>query len=549
MSRTVDSSSSASVTAWLAAALIALPFLQALPIDFDRSGALVLLLPALWAGRGALASAFAAIMRGPAWLKFSVPLAALAIVCSVALADQPAPAAVTAAAWVLLAAAGLIAGQLVRTDPRASRRLLGGLALGAAGGTLVVWVLWWIGGRGGVPLYAHYRHLGLHALAGAIASTALLVTSETSRRVRLGWFAVGAISWGGLLWSGGRAPMLALGVALGLWIFLGARATRQKLFRAGFFQLLGGLALSLACWTPRPELGWWHAFDRTAAAVETGSASALTSTRTEFWAAAAHRAFVAPWLGHGPDAYRFLTPKLDGQQPHNFVLQLGLDVGALGALPLLLILGGTLLAGWRRLRATDGDDPTQFAWLALLSASVVAGLLDGVFYHLLAFLPAMLALGVALGFVTAPASSPSRWRVVPLTGTAVAAGLLALHSWIFYELALAPPPAPTALPARCVRVFPSSTFGLWRWLDAWQPENPSVSLEWARWAQTHSANPPLFHVYAAHVLLARGDRVGAESELRSALAAAHWTTRPSIETMLRDLPAPPNPKSEIENRK
>ena len=39
-------SSKSSAATWIAAALVVLPFLQALSFDFDRSGAVVLLLPA-----------------------------------------------------------------------------------------------------------------------------------------------------------------------------------------------------------------------------------------------------------------------------------------------------------------------------------------------------------------------------------------------------------------------------------------------------------------------------------------------------------------------
>ena len=46
MNRDSPTSADLSTAMWIAAALVALPFLQALSIDFDRTGALVLLLPA-----------------------------------------------------------------------------------------------------------------------------------------------------------------------------------------------------------------------------------------------------------------------------------------------------------------------------------------------------------------------------------------------------------------------------------------------------------------------------------------------------------------------
>lgn len=525
---------------WLAAGLVVLPYLQALAIDFDHTGALVVLLPALWAGRARLVEAVNQLVAGPAWLKFSAAVATLAIVCSVAAADQPAPATVTAAEWALLGAIGLIAGRIARVETRAGRRILEGLAVGAAGGMIAMWTLWWLGGRGAVPLYAHYRHPGLHALSGALAGVAL-AASANSKRARLGWFAIGGFAWAGLLWTGGRASMLALGVAVVAWIYFAPAASRKKLFVVSAQQLVFGLLFSLAMWTTSPERGWWHAFTRTAEAAQAGNVRELTSKRSEFWLDTIHRAEARPWLGHGLDAYRFLTPKLDGQQPHNLILQFWLDVGVLGTVPLLMILAGVLWLGGRRAASAAAGEPLILVWPAILLASGAAGMFDGVFYHLLAFLPAALALGVTVGFLfEAPRTPTIRWRAPVIGATALAIGVLALHSWIFYAVAIDLPPETGSLRARIVRAFPSSTFALSRWLDVWQTTQPAVALEWTRWAEDHAPNAPFFHVYAAQQLLARGDRAGAEAELRAALAKAHWTARPTIESMLQSLPpAPP----------
>jgi hypothetical protein len=335
---------------------------------------------------------------------------------------------------------------------------------------------------------------------------------------------------------------VALALGLAAWWWQTPSAPRQRLLGWSAVQLLAGLGLSAAMWTPLPYLGWWHAFSRTATAIESADASALTSTRTEFWSAALRHAQTTPWLGHGPDAYRFLTPKLDGQQPHNLVLQLWLDLGIGGALPALILLAGASLAIWRRTRIQQTSPvPDDGPWLAVLVASLAAAMLDGAFYHLLPFLPAMLALGRAVDLAGSDAprisSSTARAGLSVVTGGAVA--VLVLHAWLFYTLAVAPPPAgPDAAAARVLKVFPSTTFGLSNWLDAWQSTQPDAALAWAEWAQTRTPNAPFFHVYAARCRLARGDRAGAEAELRAALAKAHWTVRPGIETMLREIAAP-----------
>lgn len=523
-----------------------LPLLQILPIDFDRSAGLLLLLPALWRGRHDLIQATSERLLGHRWLRLIAILFGPALILSHVFSDHTAASIVCTASWTLLAAAGLLAGAIVRKDARASRHLFAGLALGAAAGAVIMWCWWLASGRGAVPLYAHHRLLGLHMLVGAVASTALVVRSTTARQ-RLLWFATGVITWGAMLWSGGRAPWIALAGGLGSWFIL--RATdRKPLALATTAQLLAGLALSAALWTPRAELGWWHAFARTAAAATPGGTvdvSALTSTRSDFWRESVQRALKSPWLGYGSDAYRFLTPKLDGQQPHNFPLQLWLDVGLLGALPALALLGGATIAGWKRTRRLDATGAGISPWCALLTTLLIAGLLDGIFYHALTLLPALLALGLVLfGFDDTESAPRKNIPIVSrfLTPLLAAATVfvLTLHLFLFHALAVAPPPpGPDATAARILRMFPSTTFGLWTWLDHWHRTNPDAALAWARWAQRHASNPPIFHIRAAQYLQARGDREGALTELQRAETTAHRLTRPSIAELKTKLfPAP-----------
>lgn len=532
-----------SASFWLAAALVTMPFLQWLPVDFDRTGVLCLLLPFLWAERNLPGPALVRVAQRSRWLGWSMAGFFAATFVSLFTAGQFAPACVTAACWVLLAAAALIAGELIVREPATGPRLLGAVALGVTAGTMIVWILWWLGGRGMVPLYAHHRIFGLHMIGGSVAAVGLIVHFWKQPARRNAWFVVGIVNWAGLLWSGGRGPVLALLLALVAWWVTGDSALRRRLTLAGAGLLAGGLLLSLAMWTPRPELGWWNALRRTTAANggPALSVSAITSARSDFWRESFDRFELRPWFGHGADAYRYLTPKLDGQQPHNFILQLLLDVGATGTLAALIFIGALIWLGARRAFGERGGGATA-PWLALAVASLIAGMLDGVFYHLVALLPATLALGV---LATADAAEPAhsgqrRWKLVVGAAVIVAASVLALHTWIFHSLAAGPAPAPTAWRARMVRTFPSTTFGLWRWLDAWQAAEPDAALEWSRWAQAHSANPPALHIYTARLLLARGDRDGAVAELRAALAGAHRLNQPAIAEMLRSVESAPH---------
>lgn len=528
-------------TTLLAAGLVILPLLQAFPIDFDRSALLFVLFPALWAGRASLSSAWLQLAQLPRWTRLLLLAALALVILSVAFAAHPAPAAVTAASWLFLAATALLASRLVQTDATAHARLLAAIALGSAFGTLLTWLLWTLGGRGQIPLYAHHRHLGLHTLAGACAATALLVRPALPRSSRIVWAAVGIITWAGLFWSGGRGPVLALCGALAFWAALSARPQRRALFLWATLQLFAGLGLSALFATDRPELGWWHAFERTAGATKAANVSALTSTRSEFWQEAFRHGLASPWLGHGPDAYRFLTPKLDGQQPHNLLLQLWLDLGLLGGLAFLTLLAALLFRATRRAWTARGTSP-ETAWLTLLVAALLIGMLDGAFYHLLLFLPASIAAGTLLPHVAPPTNAAAKSPALPVLSTilprillGITTSILLIHAAIFHTLANATPPAPSALAPRLLHAFPSTTFGLWRWLDSWKTSHPDDEFAWTRWAQAHASNPALFHIRAAQTFLARGDRAGAIAELRAALAKAHYTAHGGIRSMLDPL--------------
>lgn len=516
--------------AWLAGGLAVLPLLQAVPWDFDFSAPLVVGAPALWFGRETFRRAVHRLGAEAArwrWLAAGVALLAL---LAAARSIHTAASIVALAAWTLAAAAGLLAGQLVREDRRHAHTLLGGLAAGAVLATVLHGVRWGLGAPPESAFYLHHRLMGLHLLGGALAATAL---AATAGRDALRWTVLGVIPWAGLLWTGSRSPLLGLACGVGWWWLRAGAETRRRLLRTGALHVAAGLALSAVLSAGRPHLGWLRVLQPPAS----GTAQEFTSNRSDFWRGALHHAGEAPGLGFGPDAYRFLEPKLEGAQPHNVFLQAMLDAGAPAALGLAVLAFLAVRRGARRL---EGDEAAA-AWQALAVASLVAGQLDGYFYHLLGLWPAALALGVCVG-AASPGAARARDRLpgtsaLGLAGAATIA--LLLHTWLTYQVALAPPPAPGSLVARTWRAFPSATQHLDRWIGAWERTSPPAALELARFGRERTPFGDYFQVQIAGLLLRAGDRAGAERELTSALAIAPATLRPVISGLRQQVAAPP----------
>lgn len=517
---------------WLALGLLALPALQLLSWDFDFSAPLALFPPALWFGRAALARLAARLAAAPArWRALAGAIAVIALF-SAATSTHAAASFVALASWTILGCSALLAGQLIAEDVSRARPLLGAVALAGAIGALLHWTRWKLGASTDDAFYLHHRLMGLHSLGSALAATALLATARTWSPL---WLITGACAWGGLLWTGSRSPLIGIAVGFALWGVRAAPRIRRRLALAVLVHVTAGLILSAVLSADRPYLGWLRVVQSTTAAT---SAQELTSNRSDFWRGALAHAIQAPVFGHGPDAYRFLEPKLEGAQPHNVVLQALLDFGAPATLGLAALGALALLRGTRRL----GSDDARAGFLALAVASLVAGQLDGYFYHLLGLAAAALGFGVCLAASPGPRSavnSPTRAaRMAPLALVIAAMLVLLLHTWLVQRVALAPPPAPGSWVARTWHAFPSMTQHLERWITAWERASPPAALELARFARTRTPFGDYFHVQIAGLLLRAGDRAGAQRELAAARAIAPTQMRPVIEDLQRRLASP-----------
>lgn len=530
----------------LAAALATLPFLLHLLVDTDRAVPLAFL-PAVWLGWKISKPARSTDRLLLVW-------AVAAMMVSTAFAPHTARALVMVAAvgWTL---AGALVARNLAGSPPAIRLVLAGLAAGAVIGVLMVRLG---AGAGSMyfPTYWSARLLGAHQFAGALGSLGLLiVTPPSSRGLKILTVLAAVIIWTGLAWSGSRAPALGLAVALAFWFWRGTSAERRLLLRWVPSLSLAALALSYPLGTPYPQLGWWDAFTRTTQAT---SIEAVSSERSYFWSVTWHHALLSPWIGHGADSYLYIHPNQNGNQPHNVLLQWFLEYGLFGAVPLvILVLRG--VAGLFVVRASPDIDrrPYQTWACAALGGAAVYALFDGVFYHMIIFMPVAVIAGFAFGQHNPAEPHRATSRVnISRTLLLAALSLLLVHNWLYIMLIKGRDIAPDSPPALILRTFPSTTHALRNWIDPWRKSRPEVAMEWIKWAQEAAIEQGAFHVYAAQIYIWEKDYKSAEEQMLRCLDKVHRLERPDVLEMIATLrklaaeqaaksaPAPPsNPPS------
>lgn len=525
--------------AWLALPLASLPLLLLLPLDTDRALPLAFL-PAVCASWQ-----IAAPVRR---LDLGLLCCALAaMVMSAAMSPHAARALVMGSA-VLWTLAGTFAARKIVACITSVRVVLAGLCAGSVMGTLMIS----FGADASsptFPIYGSVRLFGAHQFVGCLAGMALLASFPSRPRTRL-WIACGAlVAWTGLFWSGSRAPFPALAVAFALWFWRENRATRRTLLQWTPGLAVVGLLASLALGSPQPGMGLAAAVDRTA---RSAGIEEVSSERTRFWTETWHYALQSPWIGHGADGYRFIQPAQNGSQPHNMLLQWFVEYGLLGAIPLGMLLArgiGGRLRGRTRLDKT-AEAPSAWAGAALAGVAVY-GLLDGVFYHAIVFMPAAVVAGMAVGFRPVPekaAVSTARFHPIFRPLLVGAGGLMVLHGWLGWTLLHPRGVTPDAPPARMLRAFPSTTTGLQNWIETWRRTQPDLAMDWIHWAQTVSTEGASFHVYAAQIHIWQKNYKAAETELLQCLAKVYHAERADVQKAIdtvraldAGLPAPQPP--------
>jgi hypothetical protein len=508
--------------------LALLPLLQALPSDTDRTAALAFA-PVVWF----ILRSNSDQGKAEAIDRWLLVFAGLMALISVVFSQQMAANLVLTCAWIWTIAIGLAARRLAQSAA-AIRLIITGLALGCCTG-----LLWArshpIGNDIAFPLYGHVRIFGLHMQLGAAAALALLVNASPGRISRGFAIVTGVVVWSGLLWSGSRGPLAGLAVGIGAWWWFGSAMERKRLALWTALLVLAALAGANLLGTQARTLGWHRVV---ASTVNATSIEGFSSDRHLIWGQTLREIGPNPLIGQGADAYRFFKPVPVGDQPHNFILQWVLAFGAPAALALLILLGRRISRGLHGAASVDEASRWRRAAAGGLLAATVGALFDGVFYHAVSLIPAAVLTGLS-GYSLNQNASPAKIlsksyhlirRVVLITTACV----IAIHGWLFFNLLAPPPSSPLAPAARVLRVFPSSTYGFWRWIDTWTPALPVTDrIDWLHWAQHHSPQPAIFHYQEAQCRLEEHDLEGACVALTQAISTSNGANKRFYSEMLR----------------
>lgn len=289
----------------------------------------------------------------------------------------------------------------------------------------------------GTPGFTNIRHLGYFAAACvplALYSIADRSPADYAERTSKGFLVLGlmamTVAWFFIFWTGGRGPLFALGGSL-LVLILGGRARRMtRLFIP--LSVTAVVGAGLAAIYAVPQYGIGRIF-RTVREAE--SVADLSPGRIDVWVHTASLIGESPILGKGPDSFVFHPVDLASPlvQPHNIVLQAGLDWGMPGAILFLALVGGFVL--WllrqpiRGVQAPDYDGALtrDFAVTWMVTCLLAFAVIDGTLYH--SHPGVLIALGVGVATAARVPLPVHRGPMLsPMPLLAATALVTALHS-------------------------------------------------------------------------------------------------------------------------
>ncbi len=281
-----------------------------------------------------------------------------------------------------------------------------------------------------IPLFGHLRHFGYYAMVALIFSVAPLLDGCGDDRWirRVAALSLMTLCFSFLAWTGGRAAMGSSFVALVGILFFAEKGQRGWIVAVVVIATLVGLWVSSHFWIEEMCAGILDRFERP------GAAGFLLG-REEIWRSALEPIEGVRWLiGTGPNSYAYLPGKAFGLHPHSVLLQFLSEWGLLGALPALVLLWLLFRSGFKRfIRETDAyRKNVRLLALAVIVASTIHSLVDGLYYHAqpLLFLAVAFAIAV-LPVDEAESLHDSSSKMAGISSRWVLRGLVVLLASIF----------------------------------------------------------------------------------------------------------------------
>ena len=234
----------------------------------------------------------------------------------------------------------------------------------------VVWAIGLIMFVGGnydrmTSLFYWANPLGTYLAASLVVG--LSVVRSSSGRAARGWLLVCAALTSGLILTYSRSAWLVAILAIAVTIILSKdrRAEYIRLFKI----LLIGCILALGSAMVRGTVYKKPVIDVRSRVAESANSRSV-SDRFLFWQEASVLFSERPLIGWGVGTYSEVHPRVQvsattaGNNPHNSFLQSLVELGAVGAIAYIVLIGGWVQVGWRLFK--DGDDGiAPVAWLVV----------------------------------------------------------------------------------------------------------------------------------------------------------------------------------------
>lgn len=233
------------------------------------------------------------------------------------------------------------------------------------------------------PGYLSIRQFGMVSGFVLIAWIVAILSGKKVGGNALGAFAIAAILFGIMFWTGTRSAMLAVAVVIPIVLIFGRKLPPKFAIVSVMFAALVGAALSTIWIPPGGSYGML-----TPSKFAIDGSSDLSSGRLDLWGYGLEMLWNSPLLGWGEGSY-FQLLAMAGKgfhlQPHNFVIQFLMSWGILAGGIALVMMAKALL----RLHLGLHRAYLMMIPLAALDCILVMAMLDGALFTLRTILPAI----------------------------------------------------------------------------------------------------------------------------------------------------------------